>query len=119
MAFARGNPLFSLLFQLMIGWVCKPYGSHFFNNIYDKICSNLNHFLHNVSVYRPGVHEHACVMSYSETTHVTQGETSVSVQAQPRLHNEGILRDGLCLQLGCQGVLRIQGNKERDYLLWL
>lgn len=58
-------------------------------------------------------------MSYSETTHVTQGETLVSVPAQPRLHNESILGDGLCLQLGCQGVLHIDGNKEKDYLPWL
>lgn len=31
----------------------------------------------------------------------------------------GILGDGLCLQLGCQGVLHIHDNKERDYFLWL
>lgn len=62
---------------------------------------------------------HARVKSYTETAHVILGETSGPVQAKPLLHNEDILGDGLCLLLGCQGVLHIRGIKERDYLLWL
>lgn len=39
---------------------------------------------------------HMC-HSYTETSCVMQGETIVAIEAQPRLHNEDILRDGLCL----------------------
>lgn len=38
-----------------------------------------------------------CVISYTETSCVIQGETIAAIEAQPRLHNEDILRDGLCL----------------------
>lgn len=39
---------------------------------------------------------HMC-HSYTETSCVIQGETIAAIEAQPRLHNEDILRDGLCL----------------------
>ena len=45
-------------------------------------------------------------------TAVSWGETSAALQAQPRLHNEDILRDGLCLPSGCQGVLHTQAIRK-------